>query len=299
MTDKEDSVHIAEAQPITGKGEDGRRRLSIVSQQYDIDGDGVLDEAELAMRNLDKSGRGFLTNEKVYALMTEQLAMQSKIFQFKKIIIGLSAFIFVLALSNLATSFASAVLAKDTASEGGLLVDKETREAVATSQATKMFAIGEGGSDDERRVRKLQAETNSPGTFFTTVPVADALEMLLDCFEGKEIVEVIYEESLGQEAKKVICKPGGCPTSKTSSFTMKREGVSCSKLNANDATCVPVAGELCTETAAKIIFKPPESGKDFYTITLLSAEPIDEGVFQTSSYAISDGIGIPRPPFGQ
>ena len=95
----------------------------MVSQQYDIDGDGQLDEAQLAgesvslfvraktdrtichascvvlmavcptinyvsVRNLDKSGRGYLTNEKVYGLMTEQLAMQSKIFQFKKIIIG-------------------------------------------------------------------------------------------------------------------------------------------------------------------------------------------------------------------
>jgi hypothetical protein len=91
----------------------------LVSQQYDIDGDGQLDEAQLAgesvslfvraktdrtichascyvlmafwyvsVRNLDISGRGYLTNEKVYGLMTEQLAMQSKIFQFKKIIIG-------------------------------------------------------------------------------------------------------------------------------------------------------------------------------------------------------------------
>ncbi len=53
MTDKEDSVHIAEAQPITGKGGDVRqKRLSIISQQYDIDGDGVLDEAELASESV-------------------------------------------------------------------------------------------------------------------------------------------------------------------------------------------------------------------------------------------------------
>jgi hypothetical protein len=41
-----------------------------------------------SVRNLDKEGLGHLTNEKVYELMTEQLAMQSKIFQFKKVIIG-------------------------------------------------------------------------------------------------------------------------------------------------------------------------------------------------------------------
>ena len=119
---------IAEAQPIPGSSaghDDGvtgkDRRLSFVSRQYDIDGDGQLGVCErvcktcavscnalivliltptwrpcavcptinyVSVRNLDKSGRGFLTNEKVYALMTEQLAMQSKIFQFKKIIIG-------------------------------------------------------------------------------------------------------------------------------------------------------------------------------------------------------------------
>jgi hypothetical protein len=130
--DEERRGGIVEAQPIPdsspGRHDDvAKRRLSFVSQQYDIDGDGQLDKAELAsesvkphvlfscktmivlishtscvvllcwsaqqltyvsVRNLDKSGRGFLTNEKVYALMTEQLAMQSKIFQFKKIIIG-------------------------------------------------------------------------------------------------------------------------------------------------------------------------------------------------------------------
>ena len=173
----------------------------------------------------------------------------------------------MLALSNLATSFASAILAKDTASEGGLLVDKETRDAVATSQAMKMYAIGEVGSENERRLRKLQAgETNIPFSFFTTVPVADALAMLLDCYEGTEIVEVKYEESNGQVATKVICAPGRCPTTTTSSFTMEREGVSCSDLI--DTSCVPVAGELCTESDAKISFKPPKSGESLYTITL-------------------------------
>ena len=173
----------------------------------------------------------------------------------------------MLALSNLATSFASAILAKDTASEGGLLVDKETRDAVATSQAMKMYAIGEGGSENERRLRKLQAgETNIPFSFFTTVPVADALAMLLDCYEGTEIVQVKYEESYGQVATKVICGPNHCPTTTTSSFTMEREGVSCSNLI--DTTCVPAAGELCTDSDEKISFKLSEPGADFYTMVV-------------------------------
>jgi len=300
IEDDERGRDIAEAQPIPGSSAEHHhgvkeRTLSFISRKYDIDGDGQLDDAELAMRDLDKSGRGFLTNEEVYALMVKQLAMQSKVFQFKKIIIGLSAFIFVLALSNLATSFASAILAKDTASEGGLLIDKETREAVATSQALTMYAIGEGGSENERRLRKLQAgETNGPGTFFTTVPVADALAMLLKCYKGAEIVQVNYEESSGQVATRVICDPGRCATTRTSSFTMERDGVSCSDLNDNDTTCVPVAGELCTESDAKISFKPSESGADFYTITLL-AEP-DNGGEVIPAYSGGDVVVLPTPP---
>ena len=57
----------------------------------DIDGDGQLDEAELAMRRMDTSGRGYLTNEKVLGLMTEQLAQQRQLFKLKKVIIGLAA----------------------------------------------------------------------------------------------------------------------------------------------------------------------------------------------------------------
>ena len=45
--------------------------LSEVGKMYDIDGDGKLDEAEQAMRDLDKTNRGYLTNDKVYELMLE------------------------------------------------------------------------------------------------------------------------------------------------------------------------------------------------------------------------------------
>ena len=40
------------------------------------------------VRNMDKSGRGFLSNETVYKLMQEQLQMQKSLFQMKKIIVG-------------------------------------------------------------------------------------------------------------------------------------------------------------------------------------------------------------------
>ena len=43
---------------------------------------------QTTVRNMDKTGRGHLTNEKVYSLMQEQLSMQKSLFQMKKVIAG-------------------------------------------------------------------------------------------------------------------------------------------------------------------------------------------------------------------
>ena len=70
-------------------GDAGKKvRLSVVSRKYDLDGDGVLDEAEQAMRNLDKSGRGFLKSEEVYDIMNQHLKMQKDMFKMKKVLGG-------------------------------------------------------------------------------------------------------------------------------------------------------------------------------------------------------------------
>lgn len=68
--------------------QDRPNRLSVVSRKYDLDGDGVLDEAEQAMRNLDKSGRGFLKSEEVYDMMNQHLKMQKDMFKMKKVLGG-------------------------------------------------------------------------------------------------------------------------------------------------------------------------------------------------------------------
>ena len=65
---------------------------------------------------MDKSGH--LSNEKVYALMQKQLALQNQNVTQKKLIIGLSIFAAVLALANMGTAFAAARLAQDTSLSG-------------------------------------------------------------------------------------------------------------------------------------------------------------------------------------
>ena len=84
----DEAAMVEEAVPTSPASVSSNKRLSTVSKMYDIDGDGQLDEAELKMRMLDQTGRGFLTNDKVYQLMQEQIADQKKMFQQKKIIIG-------------------------------------------------------------------------------------------------------------------------------------------------------------------------------------------------------------------
>jgi len=112
------------------------RSLSSVAKMYDIDGDGQLDEAELAMRQMDKSHRGYLTNEKVYDLMKDHLATQNKLFKTKKIALGLAGLVVLLAISNLGTSLASAYLAKDTQINfESELTNKRTQEIVSTQSA--------------------------------------------------------------------------------------------------------------------------------------------------------------------
>jgi hypothetical protein len=66
----------------------------------------------------------------------------------------------VLALANLGTSFASAILAKDTTTYDSQLVDKKTNDAVATATAVETYTVGENDGDNARKL----AECSSSGT---------------------------------------------------------------------------------------------------------------------------------------
>mmetsp|Transcript_11071 Transcript_11071/g.21141 ORF Transcript_11071/g.21141 Transcript_11071/m.21141 type:complete len:405 (-) Transcript_11071:23-1237(-) len=145
-------------------------RLSVISQKYDIDGDGKLDAAEQAMRDMDQSGRGFLTNEKVYEVVQQQMAMQKQMFNMKKILIGLSVFTVVLALSNLATAWAAAVLAKETTVDAsGHMKTKAGDKDVSVQANAEVFDAVRKESD--RRELDLYEETSE------TVPIAIKSEL--------------------------------------------------------------------------------------------------------------------------
>lgn len=145
----------------------GRSLLSRVSKMYDIDGDGELNAAERALREMDTSNRGFITNERAYKLMTEHMDMQREMFKMKKVIASLICFTVILALSNLGTSFASAILAKDATVSNGALTNKKG-ETLATNTEADTFPAAtyySGNEASRERVRRLCQDADGDGDF--------------------------------------------------------------------------------------------------------------------------------------
>ena len=64
------------------------RVISEASAKWDIDGDGQLDEAEMALKKIDKEGNGQLTKEELHALMKEHLSTQRELWSLKKMAMG-------------------------------------------------------------------------------------------------------------------------------------------------------------------------------------------------------------------
>lgn len=96
-------------------------RSIVVSSQackpYDIDGDGKLDAVEQIMMKYDIDGDGTFSNAEIYQIIKEQLMAERRADRMKRAVIGLSCFVFVLALSNLGTSFAAMFLSKELAAD--------------------------------------------------------------------------------------------------------------------------------------------------------------------------------------
>mmetsp|Transcript_31078 Transcript_31078/g.50754 ORF Transcript_31078/g.50754 Transcript_31078/m.50754 type:complete len:609 (-) Transcript_31078:196-2022(-) len=134
-----------------------KSQLSIVSEKYDLDGDGVLDEVEQAMRDRDKDGDGQLDNAEVYRIVQDQLQSQQDVHLYKKVAAGLVCLLAILSLSNLGTNWASAILAKDTVtdSESGTIQSKATGEVVGLQDVAFNYELDPLTEEEFEERRKL------------------------------------------------------------------------------------------------------------------------------------------------
>ncbi|KAL3804872.1 hypothetical protein HJC23_006644 [Cyclotella cryptica] len=136
------------------------RKLSDISKAYDLDGDGVLNETEQAMRDMDIENKGHLTKEQVYQIVKEQLETKYEVTQYKKVTLALIAFMVLLALSNFGTSFTSAILTKEINAdpESGAVLVKGTGEMIGFDSIGTTFDFVSLSDEEysERRNRVLQ-----------------------------------------------------------------------------------------------------------------------------------------------
>jgi len=162
------------------------RELSTVSKQYDFDGDGKLDEAEQALRNMEAmEPSGQLSNEKVYALMRKQLTLQHQNVTQRKLIIGLSAFAAVLALANMGTAFAAARLAQDTSLSG----PPEVSSSSGTTQQRRLEGGNTAASANDEYVPQDVMISKNDGNIVGTRTVS-----------GSHVnLDVVYTETHGYD----------------------------------------------------------------------------------------------------
>jgi len=162
-------------------------RLSFVSKKYDVDGDGKLDAAERAMRDMDKEGLGYLTNDKVYTIFQEQLRMQKQLLMAKRIIIFCATLLIILAAANVGASFVAANLAKDTSTNNNVLVVKENGEVVQVDAHNYVFAVSP--EDSRRDLGALVAGSDCSAGLCKIEPDAEAaLEILRLCKTGLPVI---------------------------------------------------------------------------------------------------------------
>jgi hypothetical protein len=156
--DKDHATLLEDAEE--GKNGEGMRKrlnnkesfLSFTSKKYDVDGDGKLDEVEQTMRDMDIDNRGYLSNEKVYKIMLEQMKLQKEVFSLKRLSLVFVVIMFFLSLATLATSFAAATLAKDTKIKDGNLVGIDGSNVIGTKNAGMTVPVSEGAASNGRRL---------------------------------------------------------------------------------------------------------------------------------------------------
>jgi hypothetical protein len=133
----------------------------IKAAKFDIDGNGTLDKIELAMMRYDKDGDGQLGLDEVHRIVEEHLHDRHNISAMKKVIVGLTCFVFVLSLSNLGTSIASALLVKDTTAdyETAEMKIAGTSDVMGTQTSAETFTALEMDTDTRRARRAMVVES--------------------------------------------------------------------------------------------------------------------------------------------
>ena len=83
------NIDVEEANPVAAPEDSAPKRTSLSHSMkaWDIDGDGTLDETELALREMDHNKKGTLTNGQIYGLMKDNLTSQKEFFKLKKAMI--------------------------------------------------------------------------------------------------------------------------------------------------------------------------------------------------------------------
>ena len=210
----EDEFKVADAgsQVVSGSSKTTTKRLSTFSKMYDIDGDGQLDEAELAMRDMDGSRRGYLTNEKVYKMMQEQLKTQRQLFRTRRIMFVLLALVVILALANLGTGFAAASLAKDTTvSSNEEITHKTNGETLSTQTADETIELERAvtGEDGRRRLctsknRDGELDDCDTGSFFS-LGKRQCNQMIKKCRRGNSVSLMYKWAGNGDETRFQAC----------------------------------------------------------------------------------------------
>jgi hypothetical protein len=198
-----------------------RASLSQSAKAWDLDGDGELDDAELALREMDKSHRGTLTKDQMYKLMSDNLQTQRELFKVKKVVMGLVAFTCVLAVSNLGTSLAAAFLAKDTKAEGDELKSTATGRTLATESTSEVFTVDlEFDQQFSRRHRQLCGSAGGGGvscgvTDFSAVDFDMGKTMVNKCIQGKSVtIEKIFTiDGTDHHVAHTVCPVSGTYTS--------------------------------------------------------------------------------------
>jgi hypothetical protein len=112
-------------------------------------------------RKFDLNGDGALTAMEVHAIVEDLLRDRSSISAMRRIIAGLSCFVFILSLSNLGTSIASALLVKETTADAATAEMKivGTQLVMGTQASAETFEALEMDVDTRRARRAMVVQS--------------------------------------------------------------------------------------------------------------------------------------------